>query len=83
MSQAGGNQGEAEAVIYAPQDGAGRQRSFGHGGDHAVIEHAAGARGDRSTAKDAAARILDSAEGLLALADKEEAEKAQKASCQS
>ncbi len=33
----------------------------------------------RSTAEDAAARILDSAEGLLALADKEEAEKAQEA----
>jgi len=31
----------------------------------------------RSTAEDAAARILDSAEGLLSLADKEEAEKAQ------
>lgn len=33
----------------------------------------------RSTAEDAAARILDSAEGLLALADKEEAEKAEEA----
>jgi chemotaxis regulatin CheY-phosphate phosphatase CheZ len=33
----------------------------------------------RTTAEDAAARILDSAEGLLALADKEEAEKAQDA----
>jgi hypothetical protein len=33
----------------------------------------------RSTAEDAAARILDSAEGLLALADKEEAEKAEDA----
>lgn len=33
----------------------------------------------RSTAEDAAARILDSAEGLLALADKEEAKKAEDA----
>jgi chemotaxis regulatin CheY-phosphate phosphatase CheZ len=33
----------------------------------------------RSTAEDAAARILDSAEGLLALADKEEAQKAEEA----
>jgi chemotaxis regulatin CheY-phosphate phosphatase CheZ len=33
----------------------------------------------RSTAEDAAARILDSAEGLLALADKEEAKKAEAA----
>jgi chemotaxis regulatin CheY-phosphate phosphatase CheZ len=33
----------------------------------------------RSTAEDAAARILDSAEGLLRLADKEEAEKAEDA----
>jgi len=33
----------------------------------------------RATAEDAAARILDSAEGLLALADKEEAEKAEEA----
>lgn len=33
----------------------------------------------RSTAEDAAARILDSAEGLLAFADKEEAKKAQEA----
>ena len=33
----------------------------------------------RSTAEDAAARILDSAEGLLALANKEEAKKAEEA----
>jgi chemotaxis regulatin CheY-phosphate phosphatase CheZ len=33
----------------------------------------------RSTAEDAAARILDSAEGLLSFADKEEAEKAEEA----
>ncbi len=33
----------------------------------------------RSTAEDAAARILDSAEGLLAFADKEEAKKAEDA----
>jgi chemotaxis regulatin CheY-phosphate phosphatase CheZ len=33
----------------------------------------------RSTAEDAAARILDSAEGLLALADQEEAQKAEEA----
>lgn len=33
----------------------------------------------RSTAEDAAGRILDSAEGLLAFADKEEAKKAQEA----
>jgi chemotaxis regulatin CheY-phosphate phosphatase CheZ len=33
----------------------------------------------RATAEDAAARILDSAEGLLALADKEEAKKAEDA----
>ncbi len=33
----------------------------------------------RSTAEDAAARILDSAEGLLAFADKEEAAKAEEA----
>jgi len=33
----------------------------------------------RATAEDAAARILDSAEGLLALADKEEAAKAEDA----
>jgi len=33
----------------------------------------------RSTAEDAAARILDSAEGLLTLADKEEAKKAEEA----
>jgi hypothetical protein len=33
----------------------------------------------RSTAEDAAARILDSAEGLLAFADKEEAKKAEEA----
>lgn len=33
----------------------------------------------RSTAEDAAAQILDSAEGLLALADKEEAKKAEDA----
>jgi len=33
----------------------------------------------RSTAEDAAARILDSAEGLLTLADKEEAKKAEDA----
>lgn len=33
----------------------------------------------RATAEDAAARILDSAEGLLALADKEEAEEIQEA----
>ncbi len=33
----------------------------------------------RSTAEDAAGRILGSAEGLLALADKEEAEKAEEA----
>ena len=33
----------------------------------------------RTTAEDAAARILDSAEGLLALADKEEAKKAEEA----
>jgi len=33
----------------------------------------------RSTAEDAAARILDSAEGLLSLADEEEAEKAEEA----
>lgn len=33
----------------------------------------------RSTAEDAAARILDSAEGLLAIADREEAQKAEEA----
>jgi hypothetical protein len=33
----------------------------------------------RSTAEDAAGRILDSAEGLLAFADKEEAKKAEEA----
>jgi hypothetical protein len=37
----------------------------------------------RSTAEDAAGRILVSAEGLLALADKDEAKKAEEPSCRS